>query len=170
MENAVFWDVTPCGSCNSRSFGGTYRLIIRVTRIGELRTTFAELTTEARCEDLLYYTVLYGIVLYYTVLYCTVLYCTILCCTVLYYTVLYCTVLYCTTLHCTVLCYTILCSISSQLASVAKLLLTLFLARMPVPLYAQRRIPQYPLDRRLSGPQNGPGLEHRSLGRPARSQ
>jgi hypothetical protein len=26
MKNAVFWDVTPCGSCKSRRFGGTYRL------------------------------------------------------------------------------------------------------------------------------------------------
>jgi hypothetical protein len=34
-ENAVFWDITPCGSCKNRRFGGTYRLIIRVTRIGK---------------------------------------------------------------------------------------------------------------------------------------
>jgi hypothetical protein len=26
MKNAVFWDVTPCGSCKNRSFLGTYRL------------------------------------------------------------------------------------------------------------------------------------------------
>jgi hypothetical protein len=26
MENAVFWDVTPCGSCKNRRFGGTYSL------------------------------------------------------------------------------------------------------------------------------------------------
>jgi hypothetical protein len=26
VKNAVFWDVTPCGSCDSRRFGGTYRL------------------------------------------------------------------------------------------------------------------------------------------------
>jgi hypothetical protein len=26
MRNAVFWDVTPCGSCKNRRFGGTYRL------------------------------------------------------------------------------------------------------------------------------------------------
>jgi positive regulator of sigma E activity len=26
MKNAVFWDVTSCGSCESRRFGGTYRL------------------------------------------------------------------------------------------------------------------------------------------------
>jgi hypothetical protein len=25
-KNAVFWDMTPCGSCNSRRFGGTYHL------------------------------------------------------------------------------------------------------------------------------------------------
>jgi hypothetical protein len=23
VKNAVFWDVTPCGSCKSRHFGGT---------------------------------------------------------------------------------------------------------------------------------------------------
>jgi hypothetical protein len=23
MKNAVFWDVTPCGSCKNRCFGGT---------------------------------------------------------------------------------------------------------------------------------------------------
>jgi hypothetical protein len=26
IENAVFWDVTPCASCNNRRSGGTYRL------------------------------------------------------------------------------------------------------------------------------------------------
>jgi hypothetical protein len=26
MKNGVFWDVTPCGSCNNLRFGGTYRL------------------------------------------------------------------------------------------------------------------------------------------------
>jgi hypothetical protein len=26
MKNAVFWGVTPCGSCKNRRFGGTYRL------------------------------------------------------------------------------------------------------------------------------------------------
>jgi hypothetical protein len=23
MKNAIFWDVTPCGSCKNRRFGGT---------------------------------------------------------------------------------------------------------------------------------------------------
>jgi hypothetical protein len=23
MKNAVFWDITPCGSCKNRRFGGT---------------------------------------------------------------------------------------------------------------------------------------------------
>jgi hypothetical protein len=26
MKNAVFWDVTPCGSCKNQGCGGTYRL------------------------------------------------------------------------------------------------------------------------------------------------
>jgi hypothetical protein len=29
MKNAVFWDVTPCGSCYKRSLWGTYRLQYR---------------------------------------------------------------------------------------------------------------------------------------------
>jgi hypothetical protein len=27
MKNGVFWDVTPCGSCKTRRFGGTWRLL-----------------------------------------------------------------------------------------------------------------------------------------------
>jgi hypothetical protein len=38
MKNDVFWDVSPCGSCKNRRFGGTSASVIRVTRIGELRT------------------------------------------------------------------------------------------------------------------------------------
>jgi hypothetical protein len=41
LKNAVFWDVTPCGSCKNRHFEETYHPIIRVTRIGELGTTLA---------------------------------------------------------------------------------------------------------------------------------
>jgi hypothetical protein len=26
LKNGVFWDVTPCGSCKNRRFGGTHRL------------------------------------------------------------------------------------------------------------------------------------------------
>jgi hypothetical protein len=26
-KNGVFWDVTPCGSCKNRRFGGTWRLL-----------------------------------------------------------------------------------------------------------------------------------------------
>jgi hypothetical protein len=40
-KNGVFWVVTPCGSCKNRRFGGTWRLFIRVTKIGELGTTQA---------------------------------------------------------------------------------------------------------------------------------
>jgi hypothetical protein len=36
MKIAVFWDVTPRGSCKSRRFGGTYRPIIRMKRIRQL--------------------------------------------------------------------------------------------------------------------------------------
>jgi hypothetical protein len=38
MKNAVFWDVSPCGSCKNLCFGGTYHPIIRVTIIGRLVT------------------------------------------------------------------------------------------------------------------------------------
>jgi hypothetical protein len=27
MKNGVFWDVTPCGSCNNRRFGGNLRVL-----------------------------------------------------------------------------------------------------------------------------------------------
>jgi hypothetical protein len=27
LKNGVFWDVTPCGSCKNRRFGGTQRLL-----------------------------------------------------------------------------------------------------------------------------------------------
>jgi hypothetical protein len=26
VKNGVLWDVTPCGSCKNRRFGGTWRL------------------------------------------------------------------------------------------------------------------------------------------------
>jgi hypothetical protein len=36
MENAVFWDVTPCDSCNNKCFGGMQRLHHHGGWIGEL--------------------------------------------------------------------------------------------------------------------------------------
>jgi hypothetical protein len=45
MKNGIFWDVTLCGSCKNRRFGGISASFIRVTRIGELGTTLA-VTTE----------------------------------------------------------------------------------------------------------------------------
>jgi hypothetical protein len=41
MKNAVFWDMTLCGSCKNCSFGGAYRPIVRVKRIRELEITLA---------------------------------------------------------------------------------------------------------------------------------
>jgi hypothetical protein len=29
LKNCVFWDVTPCGSCKNRRFGGTWRLLLQ---------------------------------------------------------------------------------------------------------------------------------------------
>jgi hypothetical protein len=40
-KNAVFWDVTPCGSLRTDVSGERSASIIRVTRIGELETTLA---------------------------------------------------------------------------------------------------------------------------------
>jgi hypothetical protein len=33
MKNGVFWDVTPCGSCKNRRFGGTRCLIRSMHRL-----------------------------------------------------------------------------------------------------------------------------------------
>jgi hypothetical protein len=41
MKNAVFWDITPCGSCKDRHFEERIASIIKVTKIGELGTTLA---------------------------------------------------------------------------------------------------------------------------------
>jgi hypothetical protein len=41
MRNVFFWDVTPCGSCKNRRFGGTYRLYLQDEKIVELGTTLA---------------------------------------------------------------------------------------------------------------------------------
>jgi hypothetical protein len=47
VKNDVFWDVTSCGSCKNRRFGGSYRLLHQGARIGELGTTLA-VTTNRR--------------------------------------------------------------------------------------------------------------------------
>jgi hypothetical protein len=36
VKNAVFWDATSCGSCQSRGFGGTNRLHHQMERVSEL--------------------------------------------------------------------------------------------------------------------------------------
>jgi hypothetical protein len=41
MKNVAFWDVSPCASWKNRRFGESSASIVRVTRIGELRTTLA---------------------------------------------------------------------------------------------------------------------------------
>jgi hypothetical protein len=40
MKNVIFLDVTPCGSCKNRRFGGRHFLILRVKIIDELVTAF----------------------------------------------------------------------------------------------------------------------------------
>jgi hypothetical protein len=42
MKNAVFWDVTPCGSCTTDVSEERSSSIIRVTRIGELETMLTQ--------------------------------------------------------------------------------------------------------------------------------
>jgi hypothetical protein len=37
MKNVVFWDVTPCGCCKNRRFGGTYRLHYRGGKVRRAR-------------------------------------------------------------------------------------------------------------------------------------
>jgi hypothetical protein len=39
QKNGVFWDVTRCGSCKNRRFGGTWPLLHQGDKIGELGTT-----------------------------------------------------------------------------------------------------------------------------------
>jgi hypothetical protein len=41
MKNVVFWDVTPCGSCKSRLFGGMYRPHHQNEKISEQGTALA---------------------------------------------------------------------------------------------------------------------------------
>jgi hypothetical protein len=41
LKDGVFWDVTLCGSCKNRRFGGCSASFIGATRIGELGTTLA---------------------------------------------------------------------------------------------------------------------------------
>jgi hypothetical protein len=45
MKNSVVWDMTPCGSCKNRRFGGTYRLRHQDEKISELGKTFAVSST-----------------------------------------------------------------------------------------------------------------------------
>jgi hypothetical protein len=41
MKNTVFWDAAPCGYCKNRRIGGSIASVIRLTIIGEARTTLA---------------------------------------------------------------------------------------------------------------------------------
>jgi hypothetical protein len=41
VNNAVFWDVTPCDSRKNRGSEGRIAFIIRMERISDLRTTLA---------------------------------------------------------------------------------------------------------------------------------
>jgi hypothetical protein len=39
-KNVVFWDVTPCGSCTKRRFGGTYSLHYQGNGVTSQKTAF----------------------------------------------------------------------------------------------------------------------------------
>jgi Rieske Fe-S protein len=53
-KNAVFWDVTPRGSCKNQRFGGTYRLHHQGERISEVGITlrFEVFTAVTICRHL----------------------------------------------------------------------------------------------------------------------
>jgi hypothetical protein len=56
MKNDVFWDLTRCGSCKTDVSEEQSASIIRVARIGEVRTTLAVSSnqrTHARCLQFL---------------------------------------------------------------------------------------------------------------------
>jgi hypothetical protein len=48
MNNGVFWDVTPCGFLTTDVSEECTASIIRVTGIGEIRTTIAVTTNRSR--------------------------------------------------------------------------------------------------------------------------
>jgi hypothetical protein len=39
MKSVVFWDVTPCGSCKNRRFGGTYQVLVFLRSVRRLLVT-----------------------------------------------------------------------------------------------------------------------------------
>jgi hypothetical protein len=47
MTNGVFWDVTPCGSCENRLFRGTYCRVTRIGALGTLSSSEASVITRA---------------------------------------------------------------------------------------------------------------------------
>jgi hypothetical protein len=47
MQNGVFWDVTPCGSCKNRRFGGTKRLLHQDARCEEIPSILVTLIKES---------------------------------------------------------------------------------------------------------------------------
>jgi hypothetical protein len=49
MENAVFWDVMPCGSCKNRYFRGTYRLHHQAATV-EIRSSEMSVLARATCH------------------------------------------------------------------------------------------------------------------------
>jgi hypothetical protein len=52
MENAVFWDVTPCGSCMNRRFGGVYRLHLQGDKYGRARKPLAVISNQKTLQKI----------------------------------------------------------------------------------------------------------------------
>jgi hypothetical protein len=50
MITAVFWNVTPCGSCKNQHFGGTYHVHHQGDKIGELGTTLAVTSNQSTLQ------------------------------------------------------------------------------------------------------------------------
>jgi hypothetical protein len=47
MKNGVFWDVTPCGSCKNRRFGGTHAASVDRGSVVPSTSILVALTKEA---------------------------------------------------------------------------------------------------------------------------
>jgi hypothetical protein len=52
LKNGIFWDVTPCGSCKNRRFGGTSRLHHHSERISEIGTPLAVISEVSTAETM----------------------------------------------------------------------------------------------------------------------
>jgi hypothetical protein len=52
MMNGVFWDVTPCGSCKNRRFGGISSLILVILMMEPLSSSETSVLTRATWRNI----------------------------------------------------------------------------------------------------------------------